>query len=173
LETIVIQTRCSRSGKLARAIFTRPDPRSTFRLDGVRAGSSVSASLSGLPALQGGRPDADTPIRVYVTGRELDAATVNWAGFVCPHCAGTRPARSILKCGRCGQLVCSATYKVGDDGSYSFQCACGHIGRGTRIGRIDSFDIERGTTPAAPALPAPGKGILGAARRLLPGGKRD
>jgi hypothetical protein len=173
MQSIVIPMRCSESGKRLRVIFARPQADMPYRVREIKSGSGVSTGVppSDVPALTAGTPSANT-IHVSVTNQALDARQVNWIGFRCPHCDG-RSTQSVIRCGRCGELVCGSTYHVLDGGRYDFSCgACGNKVRGFAGGTIDSFDAKPvGPLPSqSPALPA-GKGLLGAAKRMLPRGK--
>jgi hypothetical protein len=174
LQSVVIPMRCSESGKRLRVIFARADADSVYQIQEIKSGSAVSTRVgpSDAPALVAGIPAAGVQ-HPSIDNGVVDARLVSWNGFLCPHCQAGSPT-SVIRCGRCNELVCGATYRPLRGGRYVFSCgACGNKTSGFMTRPIESFDAKPvGPAPSeVPALPA-GRGILGAARGLLPRGNR-
>ncbi len=174
METIVIQVHCSGNGRPMRVMFAREDARRPFGLQEVKPGTAVSTTINpATHALPSGGGSGNSPIHVDVSGRAVDASDVRWEGFSCPHCQHDGRLVTVVQCGHCGELICGGTYKVQRE-KYTFSCGvCGMKGHGRRGRNIRTFDARPGApAPTLPALPA-GRGLLGAAKRLLPRGKQS
>jgi hypothetical protein len=172
-ESLTIEVRCARNGRVMRVGFGRLSPEYAFEVEAVLPGSGVSTSIGGARLAAGHGQKRDKQIDVDTTSRRRDAMEFDWSMFRCIHCEGASSSALVIECGACGTLICGGTVRKLRGDRFSFSCGvCGAKSSGKFSGPIESFAARPGHA-APPALPDGKRGLLDHARNLLPRGKKD
>jgi hypothetical protein len=116
---IGIEFKCSRTGGPFNVSLRKTDKYRIAQIQAVGSGNAAVGHSGSWPV-------------------ELDAATVDFAGFYCPICSfnSSGALHPFVRCGTCGDLACGATIRKVAMG-YEFSCYCG--GFGLLSGQIDSY----------------------------------
>ncbi len=173
MDTVIVAMRCGRSGRPFRVVFESQGAGAPYIIRGISAGSGITVTpASGGPFLTSPqeRPTVVDPLLV-------DADALDWSALRCPFC---KERGGPVRCQSCRSLMCIAAV-LPEDRRLAFKCpVCGwksRIGGLRSLGRLLAGRLRR-TRPLqlqakdVTALPA-AHGLLGAARRLLPGPKRE
>jgi hypothetical protein len=172
MESVTVEVRCSKTGRVMRVGFVRPSAEYIFSIEAIVPGSGVSANI-GQTELPDGRGEKRSKVIYVDNAPRADADEFNWLTFQCIHCDRPWEVTPILECGACDTLICTGTLRREGRDRVSYSCAiCGVKTRGRLGGDIESYRARPGKA-APPALPTGRSGLLGRARNLLPGGKDD
>jgi len=174
METVIVAMRCGGSGRPFRVVFDSLAPGAPYIIRSISAGSgiTVTPASGGQLLTSGGEPPA------IVDPLLVDADALDWRALRCPFC---QVHAGPVRCPSCRSLMCIAAALPADQ-RLAFLCpVCAfksRRGKLTGIGRLLAGRLRRRPRPLqlqardVTALPA-AHGLLGAARRLLPGPKRD
>lgn len=167
--------RCGGSGRPFRVVFEARGPGASYVIRNISVGSgfTVTPAAGGQLLASGGEPP------VVVDPLLVDADALDWRALRCPFC---QAPGGPVQCHSCRSLMCIAAAVPGDR-RLSFSCpVCEWKSRNgaftTGLGRLIAGRLRRRPRPLqlqakdVAALPA-AQGLLGTARRLLSGPKRE
>lgn len=174
MDALIVSMFCGQSGRPFRVVFESAGPGARYTIREVSEGSGITVTpVTGTQLLPSGGQQPST-----VDPALIDANALDWRRLRCPFCPMLGGA---VRCRSCNSLLCFSA-ALPEDRRLAFLCPiCAsksrHIGL-SFLGRVAAGRFRRRPRPLqlqakdVAKLSEP-QGLLGAARRLLPGPKRD